>query len=133
MNGSVAQLAGALENFAAAGVDPDIFGFCIVGVHTTQGGHLQAAVAFNGGHHSTQGVGMGFQQQTVVLIFAAQVDDHTALGGDESFKTQCLKGFLYPGSSLSGVAGRGIDGKQLFGHFPCIVCVFHLDHVFILR
>ena len=61
MDGSVAQLASAFNDLAAAGIDPNIFRFRVVGVHAAQRGQLQPAVALDGSDHSAQSVGVGGQ------------------------------------------------------------------------
>ena len=62
MDGRIYKLAGTLNDFAAAGIDTDVFGFGIFGAHTTQIGYFQAAVSLDLGNHSAERVTVGFQQ-----------------------------------------------------------------------
>ena len=122
------KLTGAFNHGAATGVDTNIFRFGIVGVHTAQRGQPQTAVALDFGHHTAQGIGVSFQKQTVIGIFAAQIDEDTALGGDGSGETQHLKTALQPQGRIVGVAGGRVNGKQLLSLLPGKISICFGDH-----
>ena len=128
MDGGIAQLAGALDDTAAPGIDPDIFGLGIVGVHTAQVRQPQAAVALHFCHHTAQGVRMGLQEQGVLVIFAAQVDEHTALGGDVCLKAQLGESISDPFGSSGSKARGGVDGQELHGLLPGVIRVDFFNH-----
>ena len=82
MDGRVAQLQRAFDHLAGAGIYAHVFGFAVFGAHAAQIGYAQAAVALDFSHHCAQGVGVGFQQQCVLRILPAQINQHAALTGD---------------------------------------------------
>ena len=132
MHRSVAQLEGAFNGFAGAGVDGDVFCFAIFCPHAADGGQLKPSVALNLADHAAQGVAVGFQQQTVVFCLAPKVCQHAALGGDFRCKAQLLEGFLYPNCSASGKAGRGVNGQQSGSLLPGIFCIVTINHIVLL-
>ena len=128
VDGGVHQLAGALVNFAAAGIDLYVLRLGIVGAHAAQGGQLQPAVALDLADHGTQGVGVGLQQQGIVPILAAQLCQNAALGGDSGRAAQGLKGILHPLGCVGGKAGGRIHSQQRGSLLPGKVRVRFINH-----
>ena len=133
MDGCIGKLAGALDDLAGAGVDADILSLGILGTHTAQGGHHGTAVALDAADHAAQRVGVGLQQQAVIFVSAAQIDEDAALGGDLGVEAQGAECLPDPGRSLGGVAGGGVDGQQSGGLLPCVVGVRTINHKFFLQ
>ena len=113
MDGGVAQLEGALNDPAAAGIDPNVLCLAVFRAHTAQSGQPQATGTLDLRYHTAQGVGMGLQQQAVCVVAAAQVDEHAALDGASGVIAQSLKCILHPYRRLLREAGGAVDGQQL--------------------
>ena len=129
MDAGIVELAGALDDPAAAGVDPDIFRLGVVGIHAAQICQLQAAGALDFPDHAAQGIGVGLQQQGIGIILSAQIGKHTALGGDGCGKAQAFEGGLHPlGGSIRKACG-GVDGEKRRCLLPGKVRVFFVNHI----
>ena len=118
VDGGVAKLQSTFVDLSLPGVDPDIFGFAVVGFHTAQVGQPQTAAAFDFRNHTAQGIRMGSQHQTVRGIFTAQIHQQTALGGDGGGKTEAFKLLLQMDYRLAGKTGRRIDAQYCGGLPP---------------
>ena len=113
VDGGVAQLEGALDDPPGAGVDPDVLRLAVFRTHTAQSRQPQAAISLDLRHHAAQGVGMGLQQQAVILVAAAQVDENAALDGGPGLIAQGPEGVQHPLRRLPGEARGAVDGQQL--------------------
>lgn len=82
MDGRVAELHRAVNSAAELRNHAHILRFGVVGVHATDVRDAQAAVALNLRDHAAERVRVGFQQQRVLRVLAAQINHHAALAGD---------------------------------------------------
>ena len=128
MDGSVAQLDGALIGLALPGVNADIFRLGVLRAHTAQIGAAQTAVALDFTDHGTQGVTVGGQQQTVPGIHASQIHQNAALVGQHRGVAQGGKGIHYPFCALGGKTGGGVHPQQCGSLLPGKICIFFLNH-----
>ena len=133
MDGGVMELAGALENLALPGVDPDIFRFRIFRTHAAQRGQPQAAAALDLGHHGAQGIGVGGQHNAVGGILTAQIHQNAALGGDDGAVAQGLEGFLSPAGSTGSKAGGGVHCQNGSSLVPGESGVSRVNHIDLLK
>ena len=82
VDGRVAELHRAVNGAAELRNHAHVLRFGVVGVHAADIGDAQAAVALNLRDHAAERVRVGFQQQGVLRVFAAQINQHAALAGD---------------------------------------------------
>ena len=114
MDAGIDELQRALIDAAVPGADPDVLGLAVFRPHAAEVGEAQAAVALDLRDHAAQGVRVGLQQQGVVRVFAAEVDEHAALHGAPGVIAQGREGVLHPLGGLLREARGAVDGQQ--GH-----------------
>ena len=128
MDGGIAKLHSALQYGTAAGIDPHVLRLCIVGAQAAQAGQPQASAALDFGHHAAEGIGVGCQQQTVIVVFASQIHQNAAFGSDPGRKAQRRKRVCDPTGGLIGKACGGINGQQGSRLLPCKIRVIPIQH-----
>ena len=126
---SVAKLGCALNDVSLAGMDADVLGLRVVGIHAAKGGELQPPVSLDFGHHGSQGVGVSLQYQGVGRIQTAQVCQNAALGGSGGGKAQAFKGILHTSGGGFREARGGVDGKEPFRLLPGEFRVIPINHI----
>ena len=129
MDRGVAQLQGALNDLTGPGIYPDIFGFAVVSLHAAQRGESETSIALDLAHHGAKRVGVGFQQQTVIGILAAQIHQNATLGGQLCVITQSGKLVTNPVCGIPGETGRGVDGQKGSSLLPCVISVRFFKHI----
>ena len=79
-----------------------ILRFGVVGVHAADIGDAQAAVALNLRDPAAERVRVGFHQQCVLLVFAAQINQ-------DVYNRQCLCRGFAPAGATRGLCDRPLD------------------------
>ena len=115
MDGGVAQLEGALIDAAEFRHDTHVLRLGVVGIHAAEIGEPEPPAALDLRHHAAQGVQMGFQEQAVFPVRAAEGDQHAPLVGALCLKAQLPEFLQHPGRRLFRVAGGGVDVQQGLG------------------
>ena len=112
MERRIAKLQGALIRSVEFGHNTAVFRLGVVGVHAADVDNTQATVRLDLRDHAAERVRVSLQQQGIVRVLAAEVDQDTALVRARRGKAQRLKLPLHEFLRRAGVTGRAVDRQK---------------------
>ena len=113
MGGGVADLEGSLIAAVKLGDDTAVLGVDHDRGQTAEREDAEPSVALDLGHHRAERVAMGLEQEAVLCVLAAQIDEHAALDGMNRLIAHLTEELEQMRLGVGRIAGRAVDAEQL--------------------